>query len=91
MLLIIRGSIMENEIRYYLGQIKKAMAENEEGATPFIPQYIVTAVKLPTGAIEIAINDKEIGSKIDYILEAYDGDMCLKTNRSVVMQNIMVV
>ena len=83
---------MENEIRYYLGQIKKAMAEpTEEDAKPFVPQYIVTAVKLPTGAIEIAINDKEIASKIDYILEAYDGDMHLKTNTSIMMQNIMIV
>ena len=81
---------MENEIRYYLGQIKKAMTEPTDGNT-FVPQYIVTAVKLPTGAVEIAINDKEIASKIDYILEAYDGDMHLKTNTSIVMQNIMVV
>ena len=50
---------MENEIRYYLGQIKKAMAEpTEADGKPFVPQYIVTAVKLPTGAVEIAINDK---------------------------------
>lgn len=83
---------MENEIRYYLGQIKKAMAEpTEVDGKPFVPQYIVTAVKLPTGAVEIAINDKEIASKIDYILEAYDDDMCLKTNTSIVMQNIMIV
>ena len=83
---------MENEIRYYLGQIKKAMAEpTEVDGKPFEPQYIVTAVKLPTGAIEIAVNDKEIASKIDYILEAYDGDMCLKTNREIRMQNIMIV
>ena len=83
---------MENEIRYYLGQIKKAMAEpTEVDGRPFEPQYIVTAVKLPTGAIEIAVNDKEIASKIDYILDAYDGDMCLKTNREIRMQNIMIV
>ena len=83
---------MENEIRYYLGQIKKAMAEpTEVDEKPFVPQYIVTAVKLPTGAVEIAINDKEIASKIDYILEAYDDDMRLKTNTSIVMQNIMIV
>ena len=81
---------MENEIRYYLGQIKKVMAEPADG-NPFVPQYIVTAVKLPTGAVEIAINDKEIASKIDYILEAYDDDMHLKTNTSIVMQNIMIV
>ena len=79
---------MENEIRYYLGQIKKTM-EAEENA--FEPQYIITAVKLPTGAIEIAVNNKEIAKKIEYILEAYDDDMHLKTNQDIVMQNIMIV
>lgn len=83
---------MENEIRFYLKQIKKAMTEPTEiNGKPFEPQYIVTAVKLPTGAIEIAVNSKEIASKIDYILEAYDDDMRLKTNTSIVMQNIMIV
>lgn len=83
---------MENEIRFYLKQIKKAMAEpTEVDGKQFEPQYIVTAVKLPTGAIEIAVNDKEIASKIDYILDAYDDNMCLKTNTSIVMQNIMIV
>ena len=83
---------MENEIRYYLGQIKKAMAEpTEADGQAFVPQYIVTAVQLPTGAIELAVNDKEIASKIDYILDAYDSDMCLKTNREICMQNIMIV
>ena len=83
---------MENEIRFYLKQIKKAMAEpTEVDGQAFEPQYIVTAVKLPTGAIEIAVNDKKIASKIDYILDAYDGDMCLKTNREIRMQNIMIV
>ena len=83
---------MENEIRYYLGQIKTAMAEpTEVDGKAFVPQYIVTAVQLPTGAVELAINDKEIASKIDYILEAYDDDMRLKTNTSIVMKNIMIV
>ena len=83
---------MENEIRYYLGQIKKAMAEpTEANGKPFVPQYIVTAVKLPTGAIELAVNTANIASKIDYILEAYNEDMQLKTNTSIVMQNIMIV
>lgn len=83
---------MENEIRYYLKQIKKAMAEpTEVDGKSFEPQYIVTAVKLPTGAIEIAVNDKEIAGKIDYILDAYDDNMQLKTNTSIVMQNIMIV
>ena len=68
------------------------MAEpTEVDGKAFVPQYIVTAVQLPTGAVELAINDKEIASKIDYILEAYDDDMCLKTNTSIVMKNIMIV
>lgn len=78
---------MENEIRYYLGQIKAAMAEREA----FKPTYIVTAVKLPTGAIELAVNNTNIEQKIDYILEAYDDDMKLKTNSEVQMINLMIV
>lgn len=84
---------MEHEIRFYLKQIKEAMTEPAEGEErkPFKPTYLVTAVKLPTGAIELAVNTDNIPEKIDYILDAYDGDMCLKTNREIVMQNIMIV
>ena len=87
---------MENELRYYLGEIKKAMAEPTEGEKAngreaFKPHYIVTAVKLSTGAIELAVNTENIAEKIDYILSAYNEDMQLKTNNSIVMQNIMIV
>lgn len=88
---------MENEIRYYLKLIKQSMEEpteedKEVGITEcFKPQYIVTAVKLPTGAIELAVNNDKIAEKIDYILEAYDEEMHLKTNPAIQMQNIMVV
>lgn len=86
----------ENEIRYYLNLIKSSMVEIEapdgtEVPKPFKPSYIVTAVKLPTGAIELAVNDKRIYDKICYILDAYDEDMRLKTNPDIVMQNVMVV
>lgn len=102
-----RSDKVENEIRYYLGEILDMMEPVKlpevdaecyaEGATPlkefepYVPQYIVTAVKLPTDAIEIAINDKNIADKIKYILEAYDDDMHLKTNTAIIMQNIMIV
>ena len=83
---------MENEIRYYLKQIKACMTpEDPEDEAVFKPQYIITAVKLPTGAIEIAVNNTMIAEKIDYILEAYDENMCLKTNPAIQMQNIMIV
>ena len=75
---------MENELRYYLKLIKEKLSE-------FTPTYIVTAVKLPNGAIELAVNTSEIEAKIDYILEAYDEDMCLKTSTEISMQNLMVV
>lgn len=83
---------MMNEIRYYLKQIQDAMTEpmNDSGEV-FKPTYIVTAVKLPTGAIELAINNTAISEKIAYILDAYDDDMQLKTNTDIVMENIMIV
>jgi hypothetical protein len=84
---------MENEIRYYLRQIKAAMAAlaEDEQRKAFKPQYLVTAVKLPTGAIELAVNTQNIADKIDYILEAYDDDMQLKTNTSIKMKNILII
>lgn len=84
---------MENEIKYYLKQIKDLMSEPAEGETrePFKPSYLITAVKLPTGAVELAINTENIESKIDYILDAYDDAMRLKTNPDVVMSNLMIV
>lgn len=92
-----------NELRYYLEIMKGAMAApNAELAAanadnpdvtvePFKPTYLVTAVKLPTGAIELAINNDNIPAKIDYILEAYDENMHLKSNPEIVMQQLMVV
>ncbi len=77
---------MEHEIRYYLGVIKTSITDET-----FKPKYLVTAVKLPSGAVELAVNTEGIEEKIDYILEAYDADMRLKTNTEIVMQNIMVV
>lgn len=77
---------MENEIRYYLKQLKTAITEGT-----FKPQYLVTAVRLLTGAIELAVNNQNIAEKIDYILEAYDEDMQLKTNSDIKMENILIV
>ena len=77
---------MEHEIRYYLKSIKSAIELND-----FTPKYIVTAAKLPTGAIELALNTDNIVEKIDYILSAYDEEMRLKTNTDIVMSNIMIV
>ena len=88
----------QNELRFYLGLIKDAMkpqvvdaGDTDSTAPLFKPTYIVTAVKLPTGAIELAVNNENIAEKIDYILEAYDDQMRLKTNPDIIMTQIMVV
>lgn len=80
---------MENEIRFYLNAIKSAITK--EDGEHFKPSYIVTAVKLPTGAIELAVNNTNIVEKIDYILEAYDDEMHLKSNPAIEMVQLMVV
>lgn len=83
---------MENELRYYLKMMRDCMEpENNEDTNVFKPTYLVTAVKLPSGAIELAVNNTAIKEKIDYILEAYDEDMRLKTNPAIEMQQLMVV
>lgn len=96
-----------NELRYYLEIMKSAMTAptvaiatadvsaiddaEPERLEPFKPTYLVTAVKLPSGAIEPAVNNDHIPEKIDYILEAYDENMHLKSNPEIVMQQLMVV
>lgn len=83
---------MENEMRYYLKMMRDCMEpENEDDTNVFEPTYLVTAVKLPSGAIELAVNNAAIKEKIDYILDAYDEDMRLKTNAAIEMQQVMVV
>lgn len=79
---------MTNEVRYYLEQMKKAI---EDDAEVFTPKYLVVATKLPTGAIELSVNNEHIPEKIDYILNAYDEEMRLKTNTDVVIEQLMVV
>jgi len=77
---------MENELRYYLGKIKAAIEEES-----FEPSYIIVATKLPSEAIELAINTTEFIKKITYMLEAYDEDMHLKANDKVSIVNLMIV
>ena len=49
------------------------------------------AVKLPTGAIEIAINDQCLEQKLEYILSAYDDQMHLVSNKEITMIEAIVV
>lgn len=74
-----------------LDEIEEMIAAGIDVPPAFKPQYIITAVKLPTGAIELAVNTTCIKEKIDYILSAYDEEMRLKTNPEICMANIMIV
>lgn len=78
---------MENELRFYLTKIKEAI----EGDEQFKPTHLVTATRLPSGSVELAVNTDKIPEKIGYILSAYDDDMCLKAQPAVEMVQLMVV
>ena len=53
--------------------------------------YLIVAVKLPTGAIEIITNTEQIQSKIEYYRNAYDDNFCLKTNTAIKIVGYMLV
>lgn len=54
------------------------------------PKYLVVAVKLPTGAIELITNTEQIQSKIEYYKNAYDENFCLKTNPVIQIVGFML-
>jgi len=54
-------------------------------------KLLVTAVKLPTRAIEVITNTQEIDKKIDYLQNAYDNNFELKANSEVKIVGFMLV
>lgn len=54
-------------------------------------KYLVVAVKLPTGAIELITNTDQIESKVEYYKNAYDDNFCLKTNPAIQIVGYMLV
>ena len=52
---------------------------------------LVTACKLPSGAIEVAVNNDKLKEKVDYITGAYDKDFRLKTNPKVQIVDFILV
>lgn len=49
------------------------------------PELLVTVVQLPTGAYETAVNTSKLNEKLEYIVQAYDSNFCLKANPQVRM------
>ncbi|KIL35159.1 hypothetical protein SD71_16160 [Cohnella kolymensis] len=56
-----------------------------------VPEVLVTAVRLPTGAIETITNTQQLPEKIEYISKSYDDDFRLKANPSVQIVGYMLV
>ena len=83
---MINGFRTPEEIRKYLSEIKGMVSDDKAQISK-----IVTAVKLPTGAIEIAVNDQCLEQKLEYILRAYDDQMRLNTNKEIAMIEAIVV
>ena len=52
--------------------------------------YLVVAVKLPTGAIELITNTTNLVSKADYYVTAYDDDFRLKNNKDIQIVGYMI-
>lgn len=46
--------------------------------TKTVPELLVVAIKLPTGAIETIVNTSKLADKIQYYMEAYDDEFRLK-------------
>lgn len=83
---MVHGFRTPGAIREYLSEIKDMVSEDKAQISK-----IVTAVKLPTGAIEIAVNDQCLEQKLEYILSAYDDQMHLISNKEITMIEAIVV
>lgn len=83
---MVHGFRTPEAIREYLSEIKSMVSEDKAQISK-----IVTAVKLPTGAIEIAVNDQCLEQKLEYILSAYDDKMHLVSNKEITMIEAIVV
>jgi len=52
---------------------------------------MTTVCLLPSGAIETLTNYQELESKKDYLLQAYDNDLRLKTMPSIILLDCIVI
>lgn len=61
--------------------LKEKFIKETEGKTDF--EVLVTLVKLPTGAIEVITNSKNIDTKVEYLKTTYDENFELVHNKNV--------
>ena len=85
-----------NQPPVHLGELRQRFIEETEsadfdGVFSRKPTYLIMAVKLPTGAIEIITNTDQLKSKAEYYKNAYDENFCLKTNPVIQIVGFMLV
>lgn len=54
-------------------------------------KYLIVAVQLPTGAIEVINNFEDIAQKVDYYMSAYNENFELKANPKVKIVDFMII
>lgn len=70
-------------------ELRKKFLHESENPTNRV--LLVTAVMLPTGAIETITNSYRIAEKIEYLRSSYDDEFRLKTNPEVRIIGYMLV
>lgn len=53
--------------------------------------YMIVIVQLPTGALEMIANTQNFEEKLDYYLNAYTEDLCLKNNPQIMIIKYLFV
>ena len=59
--------------------------------TIHLARKLITVTELATGALEVQINDAALVSKYQYILDAYDEQMRLKSNKEIQIVEFIIV
>ena len=52
---------------------------------------MVHVVRVPSGAKELITNHTNLMSKVQYILDTYDDELVMKTNRNIWIEGILLV
>lgn len=53
-------------------------------------KVVVTIVKLPSGALEVIVNTDNLNDKLNYIINAYDDDLKLKSNQDIAIVDYLI-
>lgn len=86
-------SSLEQERMKEMGEVQRALKTRFMGETESTAnlRVLVTAVMLPTGAIETITNSHRLEDKVKYLRDAYNDEFRLKVNPEVRIVGYMLV